>query len=100
MSFAFGVCLKLKFPFFVLRSHCIRILCIISVSLNGTPNGNTTETFVGFIINVYNELEDEESGQFVKPPPEGTSVTECHYLGRSYFVRSTLSFRFFYAYVK
>ncbi|XP_068702513.1 uncharacterized protein [Montipora foliosa] len=56
-----------------------------TISLNGTPNGNTTETFVGFIINVYNEFEDEESGQFVKPPPEGTSVTECHYSARSYF---------------
>ncbi|XP_068720394.1 uncharacterized protein [Montipora capricornis] len=59
-----------------------------TISLNGTPNGNTTETFVGFIINVYNEFEDEESGQFVKPPPEGASVTRCHYRGKSHFERS------------
>ena len=83
---------EIKVPLiYVLRSHCIRILCIISVSLNGSPNGNTTETFVGFIINVYNEFEDEESGQFVKPPPEGAFVTGCHYSGKSDFERSSSS---------
>lgn len=62
-------------------------LCTISVSLNGTHTGNGTEEFVGFMIYVYNQFEDEESGHFVKPLPEGVSMTECHLNARSYIVR-------------
>lgn len=72
--------------FFGLNVVCL-FFCIISVSLNGTwNNGNKTETFVGFAINVYNEFEDEESGYFVTPPPQGSAITKCHHDGRSYFV--------------
>ena len=50
-----------------------------ALSLNGTQTGNNTEKFVGFIIYVHNEFEDEESGHFVKPLPQGVSMTECHF---------------------
>lgn len=57
-----------------------------TISLNGTWNsGNTRETFVGFAINVYNEFQDEESGHFVTPPPQGSVITICHHDARSYF---------------
>jgi len=55
-----------------------------TISLNGTHTGNGTEKFVGFMIYVYNQFEDEESGHFVKPLPEGVSMTECHLNARSY----------------
>jgi len=35
--------------------------------------------FTGFMIYVYNEFEDEESGHFVKPLPAGVSMEECHF---------------------
>ena len=35
--------------------------------------------FTGFIIYIYNEFEDEESGHFVKPLPAGVSMEECHF---------------------
>ena len=34
--------------------------------------------FNGFIIYIYNEFEDEESGHFVKPLPAEASMEECH----------------------
>ena len=30
--------------------------------------------FTGFVIYIYNEYEDEESGHFVKPLPAGVSM--------------------------
>ena len=49
------------------------------VFLNGTNSDNVTETFTGFIIYIYNEFEDEESGHFVKPLPAGVSMKECNF---------------------
>ena len=49
------------------------------VVLNGTHSDNVTEMFTGFIIYIYNEFEDEESGHFVKPLPAGVSMEECHF---------------------
>ena len=59
---------------------------ILSVSLSGQQTGNKTETFVGFIFNVYNEFEDEPSGHFVAPLPQGVKKEECHYKNRSFMV--------------
>ena len=58
------------------------------VTLNGTGSGNTTETFTGFMIYVYNEFEDEASGHFVKPLPAGVSMKECHFNGTSQLVNT------------
>ncbi|KAL9971715.1 hypothetical protein ACROYT_G017918 [Oculina patagonica] len=49
------------------------------VTLNGSGSGNATEKFTGFMIYVYNEFEDEDSGHFVKPLPAGVSMKECHF---------------------
>jgi len=50
-----------------------------TIFLNGTHSDNVTEMFTGFMIYVYNEFEDEESGHFVKPLPAGVSMEECHF---------------------
>ncbi|KAL9971701.1 hypothetical protein ACROYT_G017902 [Oculina patagonica] len=50
-----------------------------TITLNGTVSGNATEKFTGFMIYVYNEFEDEDSGYFVKPLPAGVSMKECHF---------------------
>ncbi|KAL9971716.1 hypothetical protein ACROYT_G017917 [Oculina patagonica] len=50
-----------------------------TITLNGTGSGNATENFTGFMIYVYNEFEDEDSGHFVKPLPAGVSMKECHF---------------------
>lgn len=55
--------LKLKCYLFMFWGYIVfGIFCIILVLLNGILNGNIIEIFVGFIINVYNEFVDEESG--------------------------------------
>lgn len=54
-----------------------------TIFLNGTNSDNVTETFTGFIIYIYNEFEDEESGHFVKPLPAGVSMKDCHFNGTS-----------------
>ncbi|KAJ7371729.1 hypothetical protein OS493_023064 [Desmophyllum pertusum] len=56
------------------------------VSLNGTRSGNATEKFIGFMISVYNEFHDEESGEFVKPLPAGVSMKECHFNSTSQMI--------------
>ena len=59
--------------------------------------------FTGFIIYIYNEFEDEESGHFVKPLPAGVSMEECHFnqtsqsviiLPLDYFIFSVIGFLF------
>ena len=50
--------------------------------------------FTGFIIYIYNEFEDEESGHFVKPLPAGVSMEECHFNQTSQWVIT--SFGLFY----
>lgn len=57
-----------------------------TIFLNGTDSDNVTETFTGFIIYIYNEFEDEESGHFVKPLPAGVSMKECHFNGTSQWI--------------
>lgn len=57
----------------------LRSFCSNLVFLNGTHSGNATEMFTGYIIYIYNEFEDEESGHFVKPLPAGVSMKECHF---------------------
>ena len=42
--------------------------------------------FTGFIIYIYNEFEDEESGHFVKPLPAGVSMEQCHFNQTSQWV--------------
>ena len=49
------------------------------VSLSGIRTGNKTETFVGFIIYIYNESADKPSGHFVTPLPQGVQKEECHF---------------------
>ena len=61
-------------------------LYLVTVWLNGTWTGNETEKFVGFMIYVDNEFEDEESGHFVTPLPQGVSMTECHLDARSQYM--------------
>ena len=61
-------------PLIFLRPFCLNL-----VILNGTQSDNVTEMFTGFIIYIYNEFEDEESGHFVKPLPAGVSMEECHF---------------------
>ena len=39
---------------------------------------------------MYNEFQDEESGHFVTPLPQGVIKEECHYNGRSYIVSQTV----------
>ena len=88
-SFCFVIMLPLLIFFFF-------IFCTLPVWLNGTRTANETEKFVGFMIYVHNEFEDEESGHFVTPLPQGVSMTECHMNARSYIVRfSRFGFSFY-----
>ena len=59
---------------FVICTKVLSILFPDLVFLNGTHSDNVTEMFTGFMIYVYNEFEDEESGHFVKPLPAGVSM--------------------------
>ena len=50
---------------------------LYAVRLSGLMSGNDTASFIGFMITVKNEFEDEENGQFIQPLPSGVSKMEC-----------------------
>ena len=60
---------------FFLSDHQTNLLC--TVRLSGLMSGNSTASFIGFLITAKNEFEDEENGQFIAPLPAGVSRMEC-----------------------
>lgn len=64
------------------RTNFLSPFCPNLVSLNGSQS----EKFTGFMIYIFNEFEDEESGHFIKPLPAGVSMEECHFNGTSQWV--------------
>ena len=93
VCFSLFVCFLICWFDFTPYHACLQpdSFCSSLVWLNGTRSGNTTETFIGFMIYAYNEFNDEESGDFLSPLPAGVSKKECHFNSSPQYVSKARS---------